>query len=202
MTHHAPKRRLTVAISLFIISVLAFPVDAAAAQSTGNVDQETATSATVATAVDAVPTLDAVPNIDFGENSTPNTQSGRYLAATVDQPLQVTNPGLTSGWAVQLKSSGFTDQVGDSLRGAMLLLGTPAIMSPNTGNSSTPPTANQVSVAGSDSDQVIWSAPQNGGLGQWVATYALNTIQLTVPAGQVAGLYTTTLTWQLDDAPQ
>ncbi|MCF7522989.1 hypothetical protein L3X07_05775 [Levilactobacillus brevis] len=29
MTHHAPKRRLTGAISLFIISVLAFPVDAA-----------------------------------------------------------------------------------------------------------------------------------------------------------------------------
>ncbi|MGV7915735.1 WxL domain-containing protein, partial [Mycobacterium kansasii] len=72
----------------------------------------------------------------------------------------------------------------------------------NTSNSSTPPTANQVNVDGSGSDQVIWSAPQNGGLGQWSATYAANTVQLVVPAGQLAGRYTATLTWQLDDTPQ
>ncbi|WP_318635800.1 WxL domain-containing protein [Levilactobacillus brevis] len=49
---------------------------------------------------------------------------------------------------------------------------------------------------------MIWSAPQNGGLGQWSATYAANTVQLVVPAGQLAGRYTATLTWQLDDTPQ
>jgi len=192
-----PKWALRIVASTCIVSLLALPTVSAA-----DVGQKTATSATVAAATDALPTLDTVPNLDFGENSTPNTQSGRYSATTVDQPLQVTNPGLTSGWAVQLKSAGFTDQLGDTLRGAVLSLGAPAIMSLNTSNSSTPPTANQVNVDGSGSDQVIWSAPQNGGLGQWSATYAANTVQLVVPAGQLAGRYTATLTWQLDDTPQ
>jgi len=48
----------------------------------------------------------------------------------------------------------------------------------------------------------IPTAAAKGGLGVWTADYSLGDINLAVPAGQMGGVYTSTLTWQLSDTPQ
>ena len=55
---------------------------------------------------------------------------------------------------------------------------------------------------GGSINQLVFAAEAKGGLGVWDATYAPAKVNLTVPAGQLPGDYTSTLTWQLSETPQ
>jgi len=165
--------------------------------------QSTTTSAEFDTSPNATISLDTAPNISFGKNVTPNGKTnGSYFAVTADNPVEVSNPGLGSGWNVQLKNTPFTDAAGDTLGGAQLTLGTPEVAAANTGNPSTAPVATNSPLNGTGTTQIVLAAPAKGGLGIWDSEYSLANINLTVPAGQVSGIYSSTLTWQLSDTPQ
>ncbi|MFC6274077.1 WxL domain-containing protein [Levilactobacillus tangyuanensis] len=180
--------------------------------STGSSSSSSSASTTQSTKVtsefdtdpNAAISLDSAPNISFGKNVTPNTKSnGSYAALSADNPVEVSNPGLGSGWSVQLKNTPFTDATGDTLGGAVLSLGAPDIAAGNTGNPSAAPTPGAATkLDGSGTNQIVFSAAAKGGLGVWTADYSLGDINLAVPAGQMGGVYTSTLTWQLSDTPQ
>jgi len=151
--------------------------------------QSTTTSAEFDTSPDAAISLDTAPNISFGKNVTPNGKTnGNYFAVSADNPVEVSNPGLGSGWNVQLKNTPFTDATGDTLGGAQLTLGTPEVAAANTGNPSTAPVATSSPLNGTGTTQIVLAAPAKGGLGIWDSEYSLGSVNLTVPAGQVAGV--------------
>lgn len=166
--------------------------------------QSTTASAEFDTPAGAAISLDTAPNITFGKNVTPNSKSnGSYEAMTTDNPIEVSNPGLASGWNVQLKNSAFTDSTGDTLSGAVLALSSADVAAANTGNPSAAPiSSSDSSLNGSGTNQIILAAAAKGGLGVWTSEYPLTDINLSVPAGQVGGTYSSTLTWQLSDTPQ
>ncbi|MFC6261393.1 WxL domain-containing protein [Levilactobacillus fujinensis] len=171
--------------------------------SSSTTTQTTTTSAEFDTDPNATISLDSAPNIGFGKNVTPNGKTnGSYTAMTADNSVEVSNPGLASGWNVQLKNTPFTNAAGDTLGGAQLTLGTPEVAAANTGNPSTAPVGTNSPLNGNGTSQIVLAAAAKGGLGVWNSEYSLGNINLTVPAGQVGGTYTSTLTWQLSDTPQ
>ncbi|WP_407889099.1 WxL domain-containing protein [Levilactobacillus sp. N40-8-2] len=171
--------------------------------SVGPTSQTTQTTAEFDTNPNAAIALDSAPNIGFGANATPNGKIDMtYSATTADNPVEVSNPGLPSGWNVQVKNSPFTDTAGDTLKGAVLSLGEPDVAAANTGNPSTAPTAAAFKLDGTGTNAVVYSAAAKGGLGIWDANYGLAEVTLAVPAGQLGGTYSSTMTWQLNDTPQ
>ncbi|WP_225893645.1 WxL domain-containing protein [Levilactobacillus wangkuiensis] len=165
--------------------------------------ENTTTSADFTMDPNAAVSLDSAPNISFGSNPAPNGKvNGNYFSTTVDNPLEVSNPGVATGWSVQLKNTPFTDTAGDTLNGAVLSLGDASVDAANEGNPSATPIATISPLEGGSINQLVFAAEAKGGLGVWDATYAPAKVNLTVPAGQLPGDYTSTLTWQLSETPQ
>lgn len=176
---------------------------ASSGSSSATTVENTQASATFTMDPNAAISLDSAPNIGFGSNLTPNGKmNGSYTAMTSSGPLEVSNPGLATGWNVQLKNTPFTDAAGDSLDGAVLSLGNASVEAANTGNPSAEPMASNQTLSGGGINQVVLNAVAKGGLGIWDADYSPAKISLSVPAGQIAGDYSSTLTWQLSDTPQ
>jgi len=171
--------------------------------SSATTTENTTTSADFTTDPNAAVSMDSAPNISFGSNPAPNGKTnGSYVGVSADNPLEVSNPGVPTGWSIQLKNTPFTDTTGDTLEGAVLSLGDSTVAAANTGNPSAVPTASSTPLDGGSANQIVLSAPAKGGLGVWDATYVPNKISLSVPAGQLGGDYTSTLTWQLSVTPQ
>lgn len=147
--------------------------------------------------------LDSAPNIDFGKNPTPNSaKNAVYNALTADAAVQVSNPGVASGYSVQVKNSPFVDAAGDTLGGAVLSLGAPSVEAANSGNPSAAPVPSALSLKGDGANALLLKAPAKGGLGVWSSDFSLGEITLAVPAGQLGGSYSSTLTFQLSDTVQ
>lgn len=177
--------------------------DSSSSSSVGPTSESTSTTAEFDTDPNATITLSSAPNISFGKNITPNgPTNGNYTAVTVDNPIGVSNPGLGSGWNVQVKNTPFTDAAGDTLSGAVLALASPTIAAANTGNPSAKPDGMSLSLDGTNANEILLSAPLKGGLGIWDASYSPSGVTLAIPAGQMGGTYTSTMTWQLSDTPE
>lgn len=147
--------------------------------------------------------LDSAPNIDFGKNPTPDSaKNAVYNALTADAAVQVSNPGVASGYSVQVKNSPFVDAAGDTLGGAVLSLGAPSVEAANSGNPSTAPVPSALSLKGDGANALLLKAPAKGALGVWSSDFSLGEITLAVPAGQLGGSYSSTLTFQLSDTVQ
>lgn len=194
------------ALGLGVIPAIAATTDGTSSMSSGSsgpVSQTTTTTAEFDTSPNAAIALDSAPNIGFGANITPNGKTDMvYSATTADNPVEVSNPGLASGWSVQVKNSAFADAAGDTLKGAVLSLGAPSVAAANTGNPSAAPVADALKLDGTGTNALAFSAAAKGGLGIWDAEYGLASISLAVPAGQLSGTYSSTMTWQLNDTPQ
>ena len=94
--------------------------------SVGPTSQTTQTTAEFDTNPNAAIALDSAPNIGFGANATPNGKIDMtYSATTADNPVEVSNPGLPSGWNVQVKNSPFTDTAGDTLKLSLIHISEP-----------------------------------------------------------------------------
>lgn len=213
MTRKLMKATLLCGVAALALGIGAVPAyavttdtsssDSDSSSSVGPISQTTTTTAEFDTSSTAAIALDSAPNIGFGANATPNGKIDMtYNATTADNPVEVSNPGLPSGWNVQVKNTPFTDAGGDTLKGAVLSLGEPDIAAANTGNPSTAPTASAFKLDGTGTNELIYSAVAKGGLGIWDANYGLAEVSLAVPAGQLGGVYTSTMTWQLNDTPQ
>jgi hypothetical protein len=144
-------------------------------------------------------TLDSAPNIDFGEHNI-DTSAQTYTAENIDTPIQVTNPGVNSGWTVTVAASEFKGDNSHTLKGAVLTIGKGTVSTAEA-NQSTAPTA--IAVTTNSSAQTIFSAADgNTGVGVWQSMPDKTTTTLAVPAGNVAGSYKADLTWTLTNAPQ
>lgn len=150
-------------------------------------------------------TLDTAPNLDFGSQPISTTKATYTTSGST--PIQVTNPGFASGWHVSVSSSKFMN--GDTeLKGAELIL-----------NNTTTSAADQTNLSGKavgladeaiDADKAtivpggaalsVLNAAAGDGVGVWNSSW--DKVSLDVPAGNVAGDYSATLTWSLDNAPE
>ncbi|RAP73687.1 WxL domain-containing protein [Paenibacillus montanisoli] len=145
-------------------------------------------------------TIDNITSLEFGSWQVSNTTL--TVASTISNPnTQVTDVrGTGAGWKLQVASSTFASG-GNTLKGASIYLpaGTAQTIS---GNTSTAPVLNAVTLdttAGTAVD--LMSAEAGSGMGTWADLMDPTQIKLTIPAGNLAGNYTATLTWTLVDAP-
>lgn len=149
-------------------------------------------------------TIDNASPLLFGENKIEGSKM--VFATTTQNPnVQVTDKrGEGQGWNLQVTTADFVDQKDAKkiLKGAELSLpvgtATPAI-----GNISVAPSVNAVVLSSTNAKaQTIMAANKNNGLGTWMDKFNASEVKLTVPAGNLAGEYVSTLTWSLLDAPK
>ena len=130
-----------------------------------------------------------------------------YTTSTQNPNVQVTDVrGSGAGWTLQVSTTPFVDQTDSSkiLKGAVVTL--PIGTAKTTeGNVSNAPELRELKL-GTDSEQtepdVLMTAQANSGMGTWVDEFDPNEVTISVPSGNLAGDYVSTLTWSLVDAPQ
>jgi hypothetical protein len=146
-------------------------------------------------------TLDSAPEINFGSQQITATGNKFTQADTITSNIQVTNPGVDSGWNVTLAASDFTSATGATLKGATFKLDAGAASINNTNSAAATPAA-YTNVTGSNASTVVFSAADSTqGVGINYDTNDKSTASLDIPAGNVAGDYTANLTWTLADTP-
>lgn len=136
------KRTLRVTLFSGLAALLlglgaAVPASAATTPATPS----TSSASTTFTASTQPMSLTTVPGITFAPTLAPNTATnGSYNAASVTDPLTVTNPGYATGYTVQVQNTPFnnsdaTATAGDGkvLSGAVLSLPAPAAPRPTKG---------------------------------------------------------------------
>ncbi|MFC6181723.1 WxL domain-containing protein [Lactiplantibacillus daowaiensis] len=145
-------------------------------------------------------TLDNAPTFDFDSNVNLNT-SHTYKAQTVTDKVHVTNPGNSEGWSVSVTGSDFngTGDTSGALKGAKLSLNSGTVTPDDEANASTLPSTNNVDV--NTSAQLVLTAGTGEGVGLYSLNYDADNVELYIPAGNVAGTYTSNLTWTLGNAP-
>jgi len=140
--------------------------------------------------------ITSAPTITFG-NLTNGAKTTGQAASNIEGALTVHNPGLTSGWQVQLAATQFTmgEDSNTFLKGAEMHF-TPGTIGPSTtGVAGT--TVSPINQAG-----VIFAAEAGHGVGDCTDTFAADNVTLDVPQqwGTV-GTYTSSLTWTLVNTP-
>ncbi|WP_125710833.1 WxL domain-containing protein [Lacticaseibacillus porcinae] len=142
-------------------------------------------------------TLNQAPDLDFGQK--PISTTATTYTTKGSAPIQVTNPGFTSGWSVSVAASKFTTGKYD-LKGAELTVNVKNIAAADGSNTSASPDAPHNAIEPGGSAVNVFSAATDAGVGVWNNSW--DTVILAVPAGNVAGDYKSELTWTLSDAPQ
>lgn len=149
-------------------------------------------------------TIDNVTPLEFGEHEL-NGGKVEYTTTSTSPNVQVTdNRGEGQGWTLQVTSTSFKDINDDTkiLKGAVVSL-PEGTMKTTSGNVSGQPTPKAVALdTDSPTTQTIMTAEQHKGMGTWADSFAQDQVKITVPGGNYAGEYVSTLTWTLLDAPQ
>lgn len=146
-------------------------------------------------------TLTNAPDIDFGSQKI-GTGALTLNATNIDDDyddITVSNPGLGTGWIVQVTATPFENEGEQKLEGAELKFATGVPKAEDGNNQSTAPTGAAITL--NESTQTVFSAAANAGIGIWNNTYSNADFTLDIPAGNAAGDYTSTLTWTLADTP-
>ncbi|MED3687098.1 WxL domain-containing protein [Bacillus thuringiensis] len=149
-------------------------------------------------------TIDNVTPLEFGEHELSGGKV-EYEATSKSPNIQVSdNRGSGQGWTLKVTSASFqnTNDNTKTLRGAVVSL-PEGTMKTTAGNVSEMPTPKAVVL---DTDtattQTIMTAEQNKGMGTWADVFDGSQVKISVPGGNYAGEYVSTLTWTLEDAPQ
>ncbi|MBC1359496.1 WxL domain-containing protein [Listeria booriae] len=147
-------------------------------------------------------TIDFLSNIDFGTQKV-SGQSEKYYAENKNPYIQVTDKrGTGAGWTLTAAATDFKDG-SKTLKGAEMSL-TDGKVRTQSDNQSAAPTTSDVTLNGSS--QAVLSAEANAGMGTWLDVYPgtegnNENVSLYVPAGNLAGDYSTAITWTLEDSP-
>ncbi|HEY4431740.1 MAG TPA: WxL domain-containing protein [Paenibacillus sp.] len=130
-----------------------------------------------------------------------------YTTTTTNPNVQVTDTrGTGAGWTLQVSATPFKDKTENTkvLKGATVTLPAGSLVT-TPANISTAPEARIVELS-TDTDktapQNLMVAKGNTGLGTWVDKFNASNVTIDIPAGNLAGDYTSTLYWSLLDAPQ
>ncbi|KRN01529.1 hypothetical protein FD13_GL000992 [Levilactobacillus senmaizukei DSM 21775 = NBRC 103853] len=124
--------------------------------------------------------------------------------AFVKDTLKVNDQGTGTGWTVHLSSTPFAgkDKEGKdiALKASQLSFLSPKVSAVDSENHTAAPSASGIVLeSAGNSDQLVFSAAKDAGVGQWAAKY--QAAQVKVAAGNKAGDYSSTLTWSLNNAP-
>jgi len=208
------KKSLALAAVLGVATLLATPVVGNAADT--DPAQGTTTGSTTATVGleqddTQLLTLVKVPSFNFGTGVKIGAQPLDLTATEAVDPVQVSNPGLASGWNVKVEGTDFkngdtsTNTANPTLKGAQLILSAGKVAADDSGNTTTGPTSKDATIApneaGKYDPQQVFTAQEGNGIGVWNNQYAQTDAHLLIPSGNVAGSYTSTLTWTLTNAP-
>lgn len=142
--------------------------------------------------------LKSVPSIEF--DTIPMGSVG--TAKTIEGNISVFNPGLASGWTVQVAMSEFEANNGKYLNGAQLIFSSGSVTPSDGeggGEENLPVAKNQTLSAGNPVS--IFVAQAGTGIGAWQLAYAPSNISLKTPLTNQLGIYESKLSWQLIDAP-
>lgn len=152
--------------------------------------------------------IDQVIPFAFEDVNLSGTAQTANLKATGMRNVQVTDArGTGKGWQLQVKQSPLTEDTGETqktLTGAAITLKNGQVTAGQSNVSTQAPTLNGTSLTLNENFQPMTTAQESAGLGTWLMKYNnenTTDIQLTVPAGNLAGSYTGTVTWQLSDSP-
>lgn len=141
----------------------------------------------------------ATPGIDFG--TVPSSAGDvTYKSTAIASDLHVTNPGQGTGWSVSVADSPFTDGTNTLKNAQFSFTDASAVKADATDNVSTLPTFSG-SVLVSSAPVTVLNAATGTGVGAYTASYGATDASLLVPAGNIGGSYSSTLTWTLSDAP-
>ena len=153
-------------------------------------------------------TLKSVPNVNF-QGGTISTDAQTFTADSIDPALVVENAGVDAGWRVQLAAGAFTSSDGNVLKGAELTLAVADAKADINNTISGAADATSFNGTASTTDgtfsqaasTVLSAASGKQGVGVNTEAFAKDKTTLAVPAGNVAGDYTSKLTWTLATAP-
>jgi len=155
--------------------------------------------------------LTQAPSLDFGSqelDGSANFTKTITEAPALSSDVQVVNPGATTGWNVQVKSTGMAtaDATPVALKGSKIVLtpGTATTTNKNaddsTDNTGAPTFSGAIKVDLSDGAyQPVASAAANGGVGTWDMPFTQ--AALDIAGSNVAGEYSGNLVWALTNAP-
>lgn len=143
--------------------------------------------------------LKSLPNIDFGTQHI-SVSASQFQAQSVDAPVAVVNPGLSTGYTLSVQAGEFTDQV-KTLKGAQLRFATTTAVPTDQSNVSQPPLSQAVTLDANGAAQPLLVAPAGSGVGEFHAAYTKPQVALNLPAGNLAGQYHATLMWSLAAVP-
>lgn len=146
--------------------------------------------------------IDYVSNIKFGEHKITGKDIA-YKAKNANPFIQVTDlRGAGEGWHLSAKMSEFKSG-NKVLRGATLAFKDGVVKAGSSSNISVAPTKSDVLFDNTDSKPFM-NAMDNGGRGTWLTVWSGADVQLNVVAGtpEANTEYTSSITWELADAPK
>ncbi|WP_436644922.1 WxL domain-containing protein [Latilactobacillus sakei] len=147
-------------------------------------------------------TLSSAPSFQFGTVAA-SANDISYTSTSTSGILNIADAGTGTGYTVTVEASPFTATGGAELKNAQLLLDnkeTDPIKADDVDNVSTPPTL-VAKLSLSSSPVTVVSAAAGKGVGAYTGTYGSTDASLKVPAGNIGGSYSSTLTWTLGNAP-
>lgn len=147
-------------------------------------------------------TLSSAPSFQFGTVAA-SANDISYTSTSTSGKLDIADAGTGTGYTVTVEASPFTATGGAELKNAQLLLDnkeTDPIKADDVDNVSTPPTL-VAKLSLSSSPVTVVSAAAGKGVGAYTGTYGSTDASLKVPAGNIGGSYSSTLTWTLGNAP-
>jgi len=145
--------------------------------------------------------LEQTPTISFGTQQ--YSLSKQTYTPTSITPLQVANPGFSSGWTLTVAASPFTDATTKStLSGSVFTIDpTTSELTADDSTDVSPMPTYITPVTLSTTASKIETAAAGAGVGGYTTAYKSADASLYVPAGNLPGAYTSTVTWTLADAP-
>lgn len=155
-------------------------------------------------------TIDYVPNFRFGSVEI-NDQAAVLMDQNPNPFVQVTDKsGSGAGWSLKLAATRFNKVGGDEteyLRGTTLEISSIQALAVASNNPSAAPETSVVTFGTSDAaGKDIMVAKKDAGMGSWKGKFqdaqGDNSVKLTIPTGNKAGNYSSTLTWSLSVAPE
>ncbi|CAJ1204319.1 WxL domain-containing protein [Companilactobacillus paralimentarius] len=147
-------------------------------------------------------TLSSAPSFQFGTVAA-SANDISYTSTSTSGILDIADAGTGTGYTVTVAASPFTATGGAALKNAQLLLDnkeTDPIKADDVDNVSTPPTL-VAKLSLSSSPVTVVSAADGSGVGAYTGKYGSTDASLSVPAGNIGGSYSSTLTWTLANAP-
>jgi len=151
-------------------------------------------------------TLDGKTALDLNGTITNGKDSHDQTAAA--GAVTVVDPGTASGWKVQVANSAMANDVTGSTGAAAQIQGgtinyTGAVLASKDSGADAGVALDSDSISLNTEGTAaknVYNAKKGSGVGTWTDTFSK--ANLTVPAGNAKGSYTSTLTWTLTNTPE